>query len=478
MGRTSRVERLDPAVLKLAGILVLGAMAPLLDGTIVNVALHTLGRELKAPVSTVQWVTTGYLLAVAMAIPITGWAAERFGAKRIWLFSLVIFLAGSMLCGVAWNVGSLIVFRVVQGTGGGLMLPVLQTLLLRASGGRNIGRLMAVVTLPALLGPILGPVIGGLIVGHLSWRWIFFVNVPLCVLAILLAYRGLPADSPQDGDRLDWAGLLLLSPGLAALIYGLAEVGDQGAFDHAEVVVPLMAGTLLLAGFVLHALRIAHPLIELRLLGERSFAASSALLFLSGLALYGSMLLLPLYYQQLRGQSVIAAGLLMAPQGLGSLLARGAGGLADRIGPRPVILAGVTLTALGTVPFALAGRHAGGLVLAAALVARGAGLSAVNMAVMVGAFNRLAPEQIPHASSMTRIMQQVGGSFGAAVLAVVLQRQLTDHPGVAGQATAFGHTFAWSVAFTLLAVVPALLLPKVRCRRGEQTKPTTQTTNP
>ncbi|MEU7856132.1 MDR family MFS transporter [Nonomuraea sp. NPDC049141] len=448
---TTTSERLDPAVLKLAGVLVLGALAPLLDSTIVNVALHTLGRDLDAPVSAVQWVSTGYLLALAMAIPITGWAVDRFGAKRMWLGAQLLFLAGSVLCGVAWNLGSLIAFRVLQGVGGGLMLPILQTLLMRAVDGRQLGRLMAVVSLPALVGPILGPVAGGLIAGHLSWRWIFYVNVPISLLAVLLAWRGLPADAPRDGHRLDVTGLLLLSPALAALMYGLTRVGTEGGFGHAAVLGPLAAGALLLTGFAYRATRTADPLIDLRLFRTRAFAVSSALLFLSGLAMFGSMLLLPLYYQQDRGASVVAAGLLLAPQGLGSLLAKGLGGVTDRVGPRPVVLAGIAMTALGTVPFAFAGRHTGGLILGAALVVRGAGLSAANMAIMVGAFRGLDRARIPHASSTTRIMQQLGGSFGTAVLAVILQRQLADHPGAA-----FGHTFAWALAFTVLAVVPAL----------------------
>lgn len=457
-----RTERLDPALLRLAGILVLGAMAPLLDSTVVNVAIRTLGRELAVSVSTVQWVSTGYLLALAMAVPITGWTVERYGAKRMWLTALVLFLVGSVLSGLAWDIGSLIVFRVVQGIGGGLMLPILQTLLMRAAGGRPIGKLMAVITLPALVGPILGPVVGGLILGHLSWRWIFYINVPICLAAIVLAWRSLAADPPRRGHRLDVVGLLLLSPALAALIYGLSQVGDQGGFDHPQVLVPLLAGVLLLGGFLWHALHTDAPLIDLRLFRTRAFAASSTLLFLSGLAMFGSMLLLPLYYQQVRGASVVAAGVLLAPQGVGSLLARAAGGLTDRIGPRPVILAGIVLTALGTVPFAMADQHTNGLLLAAAQVVRGVGLSAATMAVMIGAFNGLPREQIPHASSTTRIMQQVGGSFGTAVLAVILQTQLADHPGPAGQALAFGHTFTLALAFTALAVVPALLLPRFR----------------
>ena len=469
MPHAGRAERPDPALPRLAGILIVGAIAPLLDSTIVNVAIGTLGRDLHTSLAAVQWVVTGYLLALAMAVPATGWLVGRFGAKRMWLVSLVMFLAGSMLCGVAWrgvawNVGSLIAFRVLQGVGGGLMLPILQTLIMRAAGGRALGRLFATITIPALVGPILGPVIGGLIVGNADWRWIFYVNVPVCGLALALAWRGLPDDAPQGGRRLDVRGLTLLSPALAAIIYGRAQVGTFGGFGHAAVAVPLALGVALLGAFVVHALRArTEAVVDLRLFRVRSFAAASALLFLSGLSMYGAMLLLPLYYQQVRGQGVVAAGLLLAPQGLGSLLTRGPlGTLIDRIGPRPVILAGTALTALGTLAYTQAGPHTSELLLAVSLVVRGAGLSGATVAVMAAAYRDLAPGDIPHASSATRIVQQVGGSFGAAVLAVVLQRQLAGH----STATAYDDAFWWSLACTALGVLPALLVPRVRRPAG------------
>ncbi|MDL4821024.1 MDR family MFS transporter [Actinomadura opuntiae] len=454
-GTRAAPERLDPALLKLAGVLVAGALAPLLDSTIVNVAVARLGRDLHAPVATIQWVITAYLLALGMAIPLTGWAEGRFGARRMWLFSLGLFLLGSVLCGLAWNVGSLIAFRVVQGAGGGLMMPVMQTLLMRAAGGRQIGRLMAAISMPALVGPILGPVIGGLIAGNASWRWIFYVNVPLCIAALALAWRGLPDTPPRGGVRPDITGMLLLSPALAALIYGLSQV--NGGFGRASVLVPLVAGALLLAAFIVHAVRTpSEPAIDLRLFRKRAFAASAALLFLSGLSLFGAMLLLPLYYQQVRGHGVVEAGLLLAPQGLGSLLVRTRlGALTDRLGPRPVVLVCLVLTVLGTLAYAEAGPHTSEWLLGASLVVRGAGLGGVTLAVMTAAYQGLGPAEIPHASSATRIIVQIGGSFGAAVLAVVLQHQLS---GGATPVTAYAHAFWWSLAFTALAAVPALFL--------------------
>jgi EmrB/QacA subfamily drug resistance transporter len=447
-------DRIDPQLLKLAMVMLIGAMAALLDTTIVNVAIHTIGRDLHAPLADVQWVMTGYLLSFAMVIPITGWALARFGGRATWLTSLSLFLAASMAAGASWNIGSLIAFRVVQGIGGGMLVPVLVTLLVQASGGKPLGKLMATVTLPAVVVPILGPVIGGLIVNNVSWRWIFFVNVPVCLTGLALAWRAMPAldEKGQAAPRLDLTGLALLSPSVALILYGLAQVSSDGGLAHPGVLIPLAAGLALLGLFIAWALRASRrrtaPLIDLRLFRVRAFASASSLMFISGLSMYGALLLLPLYYQQVRGASPLAAGLLLAPQGIGALLPRTlAGKLTDRIGPRPVVMAGMALAAAGTVPFAMAGPHTSEVLLSLVLIVRGAGLTTANIALMAGAFQGLPRASVPDASSTTRIMQQVGGSFGTAVLAVIL----------AGHS--FSVAFWWSVAFTALAMVPAAAMP-------------------
>ena len=454
--------KLDPAVVRTALILVAGGLAVVFDTTIVSVALHTLSVKLHAPVTTIQWVSTGYLLALGIAVPLSTWGLQRFGGKRLWIFSLAVFLAGSAGSSLAWDVGSLIGWRVVQGIGGGLMLPLMTTLVFQAAGGKSLGRLVTYVALPALLGPILGPLIGGAILTHLSWRFMFWVNVPFCVIGILLAWRylntGAPARPGPGKPRLDVPGLLLIAPGTSAVLLGLANAGTAAGFAHPGVIVPLVAGVALLAAFTGYALRNSHPLVEVRLLARRPVGSSSAVLFFSGFSLYGAMLLLPLYYQDVRGTTALAAGAMLVPQGIGTLLSRTvAGSNIDRFGSRVIALAGFAIVAAATVPFALARPHTSQWQLAVWMVIRGFGLGAVTMPVIVAGYIGLDKQQIPHSSVLTRTAQQIGGAFGTAVLAVILQGAIATHPVTL--ADAFHVAFWWSAGFSAVAVLLSLWLP-------------------
>ncbi|WP_030275617.1 MDR family MFS transporter [Streptomyces sp. NRRL B-24484] len=456
-------DRIDPAVWRTAFSVVVGALAVVFDTTVVTVALDDLARELGAPISTVQWVSTGYLLAVFATVPVAGWAQSRLGGKRLWIAALGVFLLGSVLSALAWNATALIAFRVVQGIGGGIMMPLMVTLVVQAARGRNIGRVMAAVTLPTALGPVLGPVLGGLVLSLADWRWLFLVNVPFCAVGAWLAHRNLPDDRPtadRARPRLDTAGLLLLSPGVAAVVYGLSRVEGSAGFASPAVLVPLAGGLVLVGVFTARALTRAGALVDLRLLRHRALAGASVLGFLAGIALYGAMLLLPLYWQRVRGEDALGAGLLLVPQGIGALLARTlAGGLTDRLGPRPVALAGFVLTTAATLPFALATAGTGQVPLMAALLVRGIGLGAVMIPLSGAAYTGLAHHQIPDASIITRVAQQVGGSVGTALLAVVLQHTTGGARTPEALAGGFGDAFGWSVALTALAVPLCLLLP-------------------
>lgn len=450
-------ERLDPALKRTAIAVVVGALAVVFDTTIVSVSMHTLVTELNSSIEVVQWVSTAYLLALGVAIPVVGWAQARIGGKRLWLVALAVFLIASVLCALAWDAPSLIAFRALQGLGGGVMLPLMSTLVVQAAKGQNLGRVIATMSLPTVLGPILGPVLGGLILSSLSWHWMFLVNVPFCVVGLVLAWKLIPADTPTaQKPKLDWVGLLLLSPAIVGLLFGLSNVTGAGGFARGDVLVPLIAGVVLLAGFIWWA--IVHrgtALVDLHLFGHRPLAASSALLFLSGIALYGAMLVLPLYWQELRGTDALGAGLLLIPQGVGTFLSRStAGRLTDRIGARWVCVAGFAIVALGTLPFAFAGTDTNEWWLMAALLVRGFGLGAVTIPLMSVAFVGLERDDVPHASIITRVASQVGGSFGVAVLAVILAASVTT--GITG---GFTTAFWWATALAVLGVPLSLLLP-------------------
>ncbi|MEU9189994.1 MDR family MFS transporter [Streptomyces sp. NPDC048484] len=464
MSTTRDPGRMDPAVWRMAFTLIVGALAVVFDTTIVTVALNDLAKELDAPLSTIQWVSAGYLLAVFVTIPLAGWAQSRLGGKRLWIASLGVFLLGSILSSLAWNVTALIAFRVVQGIGGGMMMPLMVTLIMQAAKGRNIGRVMAAVTLPTALGPILGPVLGGVILHLADWRWMFLVNIPFCVVGGWLARRNLPDDRPApDSPRapLDAIGLLLLSPGVAAVIYGLSRVEGSAGFTGAEVLVPLIGGLALVGAFTARALaRSSGALVDLRLFRHRALASAATLGFLAGITLYGAMLLLPLYFQQVRGEDALGAGLLLIPQGVGALLARTvAGRYTDRVGPRRVALAGFAVVAAATVPFALVTADTGEVPLLAALLVRGFGMGAVMIALSGAAYVGLAHEEIPDASIITRVAQQIGGSVGTAVIAVVLQHTAGGTRAPGALADGFGDAFRWSAAFTAVAVPLCLFLP-------------------
>ncbi len=472
----SSSERIDAYVWRISAVVIVGSIMSILDTTIVNVALATLSRELHATIANIQWVVTGYMLSLAAVIPVTGWAARRFGAKRVYLVSLVLFTAGSALCGLATSTTELIVFRVLQGIGGGMILPIGQLMMADAAGPKRMGRVMSIVAVPAMLAPILGPTIGGLILDNVTWRWIFFVNVPIGAIAVASAIRFLPRPTIGDAGRLDILGLVLMATGLPLLTYGLAEIGVTGGFSSAKVIVSCLGGLALVALFAVHALRVPRPLLDLRLYRRSTFSAASIAMFCLGAALFGSMILLPLYWQEIRHESVLHTGLLTAPQGLGMALVMPlAGKLSDRTGGGPLALFGTALTALLTIPFALIGAHTPIAWLSVAMLVRGAGIGFAFMPAMTAAFAALDRSELSDATPQLNVLQRVGGSIGTAVLAVVLQRALTGVHTLSGMASGYGTAFWFATGITALAIVPCVILLQAeraaRRAKGEAAAP-------
>ncbi|MEU5533056.1 DHA2 family efflux MFS transporter permease subunit [Streptomyces sp. NPDC020362] len=443
-------------------VVVIGSMMSVLDMTIVNVALRRLSESFGAPLETVQWTVTAYTLALAAVIPTAAWAMARIGARRTYLTALTLFTAGSLLAACAWDAGSLIAFRAVQGLGGGLLMPVGMAMVMRIADRERLGRAMALLGLPVLVGPVTGPVLGGWLVDSASWRWIFLVNLPVGALALTLAARLLPADAPRSrtasGPRLDLPGLLTLSPGLALLLYGLARGGERGGFGAPGVLLPTLAGAALAAAFVCRALTAREPLLDLGLLRDRTFTAGIATLALFTCGYFGSMLLGPLYWQQERGVSATAAGLLGAPAGLAvGVTMQIAARRIDTVSPRRLIPAGIAVGALGMalvgVQVGQAGVPAWRVVAAGAVMGIGSGM--VLMPTMTTATRDLPADRVAAASTALSINSQLGASVGTALLSVVL--------GSAGEdLTGFRLAYAVATALLALAVLPALWLPARR----------------
>jgi EmrB/QacA subfamily drug resistance transporter len=459
-------------VWKIAGVVILGMIMSILDTTIVNVALHTLGHDLHSSVSQIQWVVTGYLLSLAAVIPVTGWAARRFGARRVYMTSLVLFTIGSALCAMASTTTTLVLFRVLQGVGGGMIMPVGQLIMAQVAGPKRMGRVMGMVSMPAMLAPILGPVVGGLILQNLHWSWIFLVNLPVGAVALLAAWRVLPHTESGEAGRLDVLGLALLSTASSALVYGLAQLGTHSSLTAPAVVWPIVAGFVLSGIFCVHALRVERPLLDVRLYANRVFGAASMTTFGLGAALFGAMILVPLYYQEVRHESVIMTGLLTGPQGLGMLIVMPlTGRLTERFGGGRVALCGVSILAISTIPLAFVGTNTSILYISLVLLLRGVGIGFSFMPAMTAAFASLRPDQLSDATPQLNVLQRIGGAIGTAVLAVVLQRASGSSPAPGQLAHAFDQAYWWSFGIALLSVIPCVVLmraenPRARLSRA------------
>ncbi|GHO46054.1 MDR family MFS transporter [Ktedonospora formicarum] len=453
-------EKISKDIIIIALVAVLGALPPMLDATIINIAINDLAKTFSATLATTQWVVTGYTLALGIAVPFSGWLIQKFDGKKIFMSALGVFLLSSLLSGLSWNIPSLIAFRLLQGFASGLMIPTLTTLLVQLAGGDHIGRLMSIVGIPIVLGPILGPVIGGLILQYLNWNWLFFVNLPVGAIALCLIQWKLPAfEASNKYAKLDWLGVLLLAVVSGFCIYGIIEVGRADGLMTG--ILAIITGVLAAVAYINYAWRMrGQALIPLALFQSRNFSAAFVSLFLAGFATNGPMLLLPMFFQNVRSLDVITSALWLIPQGVGMLVARPLiGQMTDKIGARWVVLPSIVLTILGTLPFIFFDNGTEAWMIWTVLAVRGMGVGGFTIPVMSDSYVGLQKPQVPQASVVTRIVQNIGAAFGSALLATVVANSFTGNAhSLSNTIVAYHMSFIVSLIFMVISILPALFL--------------------
>jgi EmrB/QacA subfamily drug resistance transporter len=461
------------------GVVFVAAMfMSIMDVTIVNTALPTIGRDFGVSATAVAAISIAFLVSLAVFIPASGWLGDRFGGKRVLLAAIAVFTAASALCGLASSLGELVVFRVLQGAGGGMLAPVGMAMLFRAFPPEERIRASAILTAPTTLAPALGPVLGGLLVTDLSWRWVFYVNVPIGLAAFAFGAIFLRQPPQQKPGRFDLAGFLLSGIGLGLLMYGVSE-GPRLGWRDAQVLAAIAAGALLLAAMVAVELRSAAPIVDLRLLGNRLFRSGIGVTVPASIAFLGTLYVMSLYYQDGRGQNALGSGLSTFPEALGVM---GGAQLASRVlyprlGPRRHITMGLIGTAASIGLLALMGPRTSLWWARLLMFTLGLSMAQVFVPVQAAAFARITPEATGRASTMFNAVRQLGGAAGVAILTTVIVlvgpvHHVAGHP--VADLTAYRVAFLAAAAICLCAVACSLSIrdadaaATIPRRRGHQ----------
>jgi EmrB/QacA subfamily drug resistance transporter len=444
-------------------VFVLALFLDLLDMTIVIVAIPTLASEFNASTTTIEWVVTGYLLSLALFIPVSGWLGDRFGTKRVFISAVAIFVLGSVLSGLAWNIESLIAFRVLQGVGGGMITPVGFAMLFRAFPASEFAKASAVLAIPMMIAPAAGPLLGGYLVDYHDWRWIFFINLPVGIVALAAAALLLREEVQDRPGRLDVPGFVLSGVGLVSIIYALAEAGLHG-FDDSRVIFFGLGGLAVMAIFTIVELRTREPLIDVRLLTDKLFAAGNTVHVTIFASQMGAFFVLPIFLQAQKGLDPFDVGLVTFPTAIGvALAAQPSAWLYERIGPRRMLIMGFAGAMTMNFTLALVDQNTSNWWIAANALARGPFFALIFVAVEPAAFTTIRPQDMGRASSIFNTGRQVASSLGVAVIATVLTNRLVYHDAVLGDPAtqgaalaAFQDTFIFAGALGVLGIIASL----------------------
>ena len=415
-------------------VVAVGTFMVVLDTTIVNIALPKIITVFGSSVDQAQLVLTGYMLALAVIMPTTAYLTQTFGNKRVYLFTLTMFTLGSMLCGMAWSVPMLVVSRVLQGLGGGMIQPLGMALLFSVSPPRERGKMMGIYALPVMVAPIAGPTLGGYLVEYVDWRWVFYLNAPFGALGVLLGILMLRESPIRRGMRFDLVGFLLAAVCSSAALLAATDAPDKGWSDNSVVLKLIVAG-LTAPIFVWWELRARQPLLNLRLFAIPAFALAGLVNFITSSALFGALFLLPVFLQNLRGLGAMETGLLLMPQALAMVPAVTLGGrISDRVGPRPLIVSGLIILALSTWLLARIDISTPDSTIRVVLVLRGISIGLAMMPAITAWLAAAPPSQTQAASALNNVLRQLYGAFATAAFASILQSRITFHQAMLSMA--------------------------------------------
>ncbi len=437
------------------GVVFVAAMfMSIMDATIVNVALPTIGREFHVSPTAVDSIAISFLVSLAVFIPASGWLGDKFGGKRILLIAIVVFTVASALCGLATSIGELVAFRVLQGAGGGMLAPVGMAMLYRVFPPEERVRAAAILTVPTTLAPALGPVLGGLLTTEASWRWVFYVNLPIGAAAFLFGVLFVRESRQRDPGRFDLPGFLLSGIGLGLLMYGVSE-GPVKGWHSSDVLATIAAGAVLLAAMVVVELRTPEPMVNLRQFSNRLFRSSSGVMVLASIAFLGTLYAISLYFQDGRGLSALGSGLSIFPEALGVM---GGAQVATRwlypmFGPRRLIAGGLVGVAISIGLLGLLGPGTSLWWPRLLMVTLGLAMAQVFVPVQAAAFATITPEATGRASTMFNTVRQLGGAIGVAILTTAIVAVGPVHV-VGGHLVA--NLTAYRVAFVVAAAVALL----------------------
>ncbi len=433
---------------RVAAVVAIGLFMAILDNTIVSVTLPQMQKAFHTDFETITWVATAYFLAQAAVIPIVGYLSDLLGSKLVFLTALALFTVGSALCALAPTKEALFAFRVFQGIGGGALLPMAFAIIFRIFPPTERGMANALLGIPIMMAPAFGPTIGGLLSTNFTWNAIFTVNIPIGVVALVLAFLVLPghkAESeqqtgPEGRKRFDIVGLALSMVGFTALVYGITEAGSKG-WGNSTVLTYILVGVLVLAAFIVVELRSSDPVINMRLFANYTFTVSNIVMWVIAAVLFGSVFLLPLFFENIQGTTALTAGEVLISQGLAMGVGMAfSGALYNRVGPRILVAIGLALVVVGTYSLTQLDVNTTGASLQIWLILRGLGLGFANPPLQTLAMSSVSNRAMAKASSLVSVTRMVASAIGVASLTTYLTQQTINHGLAIGQSIKAGLT--------------------------------------